>query len=238
MVWKIGEIVERTGLTARALHFYEEQALIGPIARNEVGHRLYNQTDLLQIQQVKTLRQLGVPLSDMPELLTDANQLVPQLKHQLSQLQQQQHDIKSIVDKITKLVEMLESRKPLEDDLNEILFQTLESMTMYEKYFNQSDIDVMHNREHSTEHNESMESVWNEWVGKMETALATGADPNSNQVQELMSHWNEMVEQLTENDESKLKAFNDLLHNEPQARKDHGISDALFEYMARASTGH
>ncbi len=238
MVWKIGEVIGRTGLTARALHFYEEQGLIGPISRSAAGHRVYNQTDLLKLQQIRTLRLLGVSLADMPPLLNNASQLVPQLKQQLSKLHQQRQAIQSTEDKIAKLVDILEARPLPSDDLDEVLFQTLESMTMYEKYFNQSEIDAMHNHEHSTDSNESSEVVWNSWVSKMQSALSSGADPMSSEVQELMHHWNEMIAHLTENDDEKLKAFNDLLHNEPQAREDHGISDKLFEFMAKASGGH
>lgn len=238
MVWKIGEVIGRTGLTARALHFYEEQGLIGPISRSAAGHRLYNQSDLLRLQQIRTLRVLGVSLADMPPLLNDTGQLVPQLKQQLSKLNQQRQTIQSIEIKIAKLVDMLETRSIPQDDLDEILFQTLESMTMYDKYFNHSEIDAMHNREHVAGSNESFESAWNDWVSNMQSAHSNGADPKSKEVQGLMDHWNEMVIHLTENDDGKLKVFNDLLHNEPQARKDHGISDELFEFMAQASGGH
>jgi MerR family transcriptional regulator, thiopeptide resistance regulator len=238
VVWKIGEVIERTGLTARALHFYEEEGLIGPISRNEAGHRQYSQADLLRLQQIKTLRQLGVSLSDMPPLLNDTGQLVPQLKRQLSKLHQQRRTIQSIEDRVSKLVDMLETRSLPQDELDEILFQTLESMTMYDKYFNQSEIDAMHNREHGAGGNESFEAAWNNWVSKMQSAQSTGADPKSKEVQDLMHHWNEMITQLTDNDDKKLKAFNELLHNEPQARKDHGISDTLFDFMAQASGGH
>lgn len=238
MVWKIGEVIERTGFTARALHFYEEEGLIGLISRNAAGHRLYSQADLLRLQQIKTLRQLGVSLADMPPLLNDAGQLVPQLKRQLSKLHQQRQAIESIEDRVSKLVDILETRSLPQDELDEILFQTLESMTMYDKYFSQNDIDAMHNREHSAGSNKSFEAAWNDWVSRMQSAQSTGADPKSKEVQDLMHHWNEMITQLTDNDDEKLKSFNDLLHNEPQARKDHGISDTLFDFMAQASSGH
>ncbi|MEZ5535831.1 MAG: MerR family transcriptional regulator [Thiolinea sp.] len=238
MVWKIGEVVDRTGLTARALHFYEEQGLIGPVSRNTAGHRLYNQSDLLRLQQIRTLRQLGVSLSDMPPLLNDTGQLVPQLKQQLSKLKQQRQAIQSIESKIAKLVDMLEIRSISQHDLDEILFQTLESMTMYDKYFSQSEIDAIHNQEHVAGSNQSFGSVWSNWVSNMQSVQLSGADPKSEEVQDLMRHWDKMVTQLTENDDEKLKAFNNLLHNEPQARKDHGISDELFEFMAQASGGH
>ena len=68
--------------------------------------------------------------------------------------------------------------------------------------------------------------------------MQSGADPQSNKVQELMNHWSEMVHHLTGGDDKRLQAFNDLMHNEPQARKDHGIDDDLFYFMSKAGSGH
>jgi MerR family transcriptional regulator, thiopeptide resistance regulator len=235
MAWKIGEVTDRTGLTTRALHFYEELGLIGPISRNAAGHRIYKQSDLLRLQQIRTLRQLGVSLADMPLLLSDAEQLVPQLKLQLSKLHLQRDAIQRTEVTLVRLIEKLERRSLPQDELDEILFQTLECMTMYENYFNQNEINAMHKKAHSAGSNESIEDVWGQWVEKMQSFVSSGLDPQSKEVQELMRHWDEMVNQLVSNDDKKLKDFNDLFHNEPQARKDHGISDELFEFMAKAS---
>lgn len=238
MAWKIGEVVKRTGLTARALHFYEEQDLIGPISRNLAGHRIYIQSDLLRLQRIRSLRHLGVPLADIAPLLSDSNQLVPQLREQLNRLHQERNAIQSLEDRVSKLINELETQSTSSDGLDEILFQTLESMTMYEKYFDQAKIDEMHSHGQDEGGKVSTEAAWNQWVESMDSAFRSGADPKSNEAQELMRHWNDMVADLTGNDKDQLKSFNDLLHNEPQARKDHGISDDLFEYMAKVSGGH
>ena len=122
--------------------------------------------------------------------------------------------------------------------MDEVLFQTMETMMMYEKYFKQNDIDKMHDHGHDAKGELDTEEAWNQWVESMKTELQSGANPQSNKVQELMSHWNEMVHHLTGNDDKRLQAFNDLMHNEPQARMDHGIDDALFGFMSKASGGY
>ncbi len=239
MVWKIGEIINRTGLTARSLHFYEEQGLIGPIARNRAGHRIYNQSDLLRLQQIRSLRQLGISIANMPPLLSDSSQLVPCLRDQLTQLQQQRKAMQRLEESLSRLLNQLENQTASEDRLDEMLFQTLETMTMYEKYFEQSKIDAMHNAQHDdNDSKSSMQDAWSQWVEAMESMYQSGTDPASDQVQQLMQHWNEMVAHLTENNKDQLQTFNNLFHNEPKARRDHGISDELFEYMAKATAGH
>src|SRR5918995_928500 len=38
--WKVGELAERTGLSVRALHYYEEIGLLSPSRRTGSGYRL------------------------------------------------------------------------------------------------------------------------------------------------------------------------------------------------------
>ncbi len=59
---KIGEIAAATGMTVRALRYYEEIGLIAPTARSGAGHRLYGADALEQLYRISFLRQLGLPL--------------------------------------------------------------------------------------------------------------------------------------------------------------------------------
>ena len=63
--WKVGELTRRTGLSARALHHYEEVGLLVPSGRTEGhGDRLYSEADVLRLQQVVSLRSLGFSLGE------------------------------------------------------------------------------------------------------------------------------------------------------------------------------
>ncbi|XSZ47326.1 hypothetical protein ACP8HZ_00355 [Francisella noatunensis] len=53
-----------------------------------------------------------------------------------------------------------------------------------------------------------------------------------------MEYWNQIINHINENDSEKVKAFNELIHNEPQARLDHGITAEMFEYMSKALNNH
>jgi MerR family transcriptional regulator, thiopeptide resistance regulator len=48
----IAEVVRRTGLTSRALRFYEARGLVKPL-RTDSGRRLYGAGELEQIAQVQ-----------------------------------------------------------------------------------------------------------------------------------------------------------------------------------------
>src|SRR5919107_2876078 len=70
-VWKVGELARRTGLSVRTLHHYDEIGLLRPSHRTASGHRLYSAADVVRLQQIKSLRQLGFSLDEVGDCLRD-----------------------------------------------------------------------------------------------------------------------------------------------------------------------
>jgi DNA-binding transcriptional MerR regulator len=69
-LYQIGEVCQRTGLTQRALHYYDEIGLLVPSERLNGGQRLYSAADLERIERIKSLKQaLGLSLSEIKRLL-------------------------------------------------------------------------------------------------------------------------------------------------------------------------
>ncbi len=66
---KIGAVAELTGLSVKAIRFYESSGFIPPAARSESGYRLYNQQDVRRLRLVRGMRALGVPLDEIRPLL-------------------------------------------------------------------------------------------------------------------------------------------------------------------------
>jgi MerR family transcriptional regulator, repressor of the yfmOP operon len=68
--YQIGEVAERTGVTQRALRFYEEKGLLQPPERMEGGFRRYSDDDIVRIEFVKKLQDLlGFTLSEIKEMV-------------------------------------------------------------------------------------------------------------------------------------------------------------------------
>lgn len=68
----IGEVGERTGLTERALRFYEEQGLINP-RRTQGGRRIYGTAELTTLHHITILKRAGFSLSHIKQLLDTAS---------------------------------------------------------------------------------------------------------------------------------------------------------------------
>ncbi|MBF2016646.1 MAG: MerR family transcriptional regulator [Rivularia sp. T60_A2020_040] len=56
---KIGKLAKQTGISVRTLHYYDEIGLLSPSGRTEADYRLYAEADIVRLQQIISLRQLG-----------------------------------------------------------------------------------------------------------------------------------------------------------------------------------
>jgi DNA-binding transcriptional MerR regulator len=67
--WKGGERAKLTGLTVRALRFYDSIGLFSPSSQTDSGHRLYNEADLSRLQQILSLKELGLSLDEVKSVM-------------------------------------------------------------------------------------------------------------------------------------------------------------------------
>ncbi len=68
----IRDVVKRTGLTSRALRFYEARGLLKPL-RTYSGRRLYGRGELERIQQILALKRAGLSLAQIGKLTARGN---------------------------------------------------------------------------------------------------------------------------------------------------------------------
>jgi DNA-binding transcriptional MerR regulator len=70
--YTVGSAAELTGLSVRTLRYYDEIGLARPSSRSAGGYRLYTEADLAVLQRVAFYRALGLEISDIAEILGDA----------------------------------------------------------------------------------------------------------------------------------------------------------------------
>ncbi len=69
---RIHEVAAETGLTPRAIRYYEELGLLAPAARSEGDYRLYDEEDLERLRFIRGLRDdAGFSLAEIGRLLED-----------------------------------------------------------------------------------------------------------------------------------------------------------------------
>lgn len=89
----IREVVRRTGLTSRALRFYEAKGLLRPVRTHRDG-RYYGAAELERIEQILALKRAGLTLSQIGILLANqAPDLNSLIEGQLEALAERQAEI-------------------------------------------------------------------------------------------------------------------------------------------------
>jgi DNA-binding transcriptional MerR regulator len=80
MSWSIVEVARLSGLTSRTLRHYDEIGLLPAAFVAANGYRHYEQADLLRLQQIRVLRELGVGLSEIAGILDEQTDRVEALR--------------------------------------------------------------------------------------------------------------------------------------------------------------
>ncbi|MGZ4675062.1 MAG: MerR family transcriptional regulator [Acidimicrobiia bacterium] len=132
-VRKIGEIAEATGMTVRALHYYEEIGLLTPTARTDAGHRLYGPDAVERLYRIALLRQVGLPLDGIrASLANDGASLRALMTAHLATIDARIAAEQRLRGRLVTLVGTLESNEDTTGDL----LSVLEDMTMLEPTVN------------------------------------------------------------------------------------------------------
>ncbi|WP_159566462.1 Cu(I)-responsive transcriptional regulator [Budvicia diplopodorum] len=65
----ISQVAEKTGLTSKAIRFYEQKGLISPPSRSQNGYRTYNPRNIEELTLLRQARLVGFTLEECKELL-------------------------------------------------------------------------------------------------------------------------------------------------------------------------
>ncbi|HLG51948.1 MAG: MerR family transcriptional regulator [Chloroflexi bacterium] len=80
----IGVVARETGLTPRAIRYYEEMGLLRPAVRVKGADRLFDASDIQRLHEIKRLREvIGFSLAEIRELL-ETDDLRAQLRDQFA----------------------------------------------------------------------------------------------------------------------------------------------------------
>lgn len=65
----ISDVAKKTGLTSKAIRFYEEKGVVTPPLRSENGYRSYSVRHLDELNLLRQARQVGFTLDECRELV-------------------------------------------------------------------------------------------------------------------------------------------------------------------------
>lgn len=93
---KIKDVEIKVGITKANIRFYEKEGLISPERNDENNYREYSERDVEQLERVKVLRVLGVPICDIRELQKGTITLDTVMTHRLKTIQDEEKNLEAV----------------------------------------------------------------------------------------------------------------------------------------------
>ena len=86
---KIKDVEKQVGISKANIRFYEEEGLIHPARNQENNYREYSEADVEQLQEIKKLRLIGIPVQEIKEIYEDRLTLQEALSRRLDEIEKE-----------------------------------------------------------------------------------------------------------------------------------------------------
>ena len=243
-MFKVSEFAERAGVTVRTLHHYDRLGLLKPSGRTEAGYRLYADQDFARLQQIVTLKFIGLPLKDIKALI-DRNKLgiAGTLRLQRELLSGKLRQVEAAIHAIDAAERsMVSNGEPDWTALKKIIevldMQANNDKTWMKQYYSddaQAKIAELGKR-WTPEMQIKVQQDWKDLISEVETAISDGVEPVNARAQALAQRWSELVKSFTGGDPEIQKGVNSLYADQSNwpSTFQKPFSDQVWEYIKKA----
>ncbi|HEY9133706.1 MAG TPA: MerR family transcriptional regulator [Dyella sp.] len=227
MLLSVGELAKRCGLTVRTLHHYDAIGLLVPSSRSDAGYRLYGRQDIERLHRIQALRRLGLSLADIGTALSGSDMpLTEVIDRQLAQIECELTQAQRLKRQLIALREQLVTGQS--PDLAHWL-DTLELMTMYEKYFSPEELQRFPMLTQA-----DSQAEWVAMVGMIQSLVDRGTPPDAHEAQILALRWMTMLGRDTGGNADFLNRLDKMYTQEPALQALSRITPEVHRFVRRA----
>jgi DNA-binding transcriptional MerR regulator len=232
---RVGTLARRAGLSVRTLHYYDEIGLLAPRAHSEAGHRLYGADDIVRLQQILSLRQLGFSLDEIRAFLDDPDcSPLGVVELHLSRLREEIALQQQLRRQLEALAVHLQTAEEVSVDA---FIQTIEAIRMYEKYYTPEQMKQLEERREQLGDAaiQKGQQDWADLYAQVRVEMEKGTDPTSEPVLRLARQAHALIRGFTGGDPGIEKSLRTMYEQEgPRAASRGMIDPAVAAYFAPA----
>ncbi|MFC4603916.1 MerR family transcriptional regulator [Rhodococcus kronopolitis] len=118
MSWSIADVARMSGVTARTLRHYDDIGLLEPAYVGTNGYRYYEDGQLLRLQQILVLRELGLGLAEIAEAVESEPDTLAALKRQHVRLLGERNRLARMADTVARTIAELEGKTDMAVEIN------------------------------------------------------------------------------------------------------------------------
>lgn len=235
-MYSIGQLSKKTSVTIRTLDYYDEIKLLKPSSSTEGGHRLYDENDVLRLQQILALKYMGFSLEQIKEKLDEPETTWEQsFGQQLDMVKQQQKQLQILEQALNGVLHSIqfeeEIKWPLVFEIIQ-LFQRDKDVVkhLYDGYLNEKDQKTIMDLQ--AERNKDDIQEWTHIIRDVRSVL--NEDPGSEKVQRLAKQWMEKVHDMFgDNHVLKEKMWNVIRDHSGEVAF-YPMDEEIVQFMERA----
>ena len=233
--WKVGELAKRTGLTVRALHHYDHKGLVSPSGTSESGHRHYAQEDIVKLQQVISLKQLGFTLEEIKKLM-DSGDYDPAevLRLQMERLRETIRHQERLYDRLASLHDSIRRQQQV---TAEQFMKTIEVMNVNPNDYFTEEQWARLKKQGETLGPDKVREVEKEWAGliaEVRGKMESGVPAGDGEVVKLAARWKGLMDLFSGGDDELVKAAERFHADHPGNNLQYGMDGELYQYITRA----
>jgi len=117
MAYTVKQLAVMSGVTVRTLHFYDEMALLKPAYTKANGYRMYEEPQLLMLQQILFYRELGFELKRINEILSQREfEKIAALKSHRQVLERNFTRTRTLIETIDKTISHLKGARKMKSE--------------------------------------------------------------------------------------------------------------------------
>lgn len=213
---KVSDFAAKAGVTVRTLHYYDRLGLLRPSGRTVSGYRLYGDRDLARLQQITTLKFIGVPLKQIKTLLDRSNlDLQSTLCLQKRLLAEKRNQIDVAIHAIDVVLQSAKAAGTADWQGLKKIIEVMEMQSNSEwtkKYYSpEAQAKIAEKAKTWTpELQARISQQWKDLIEEIEAAIAKGEDPARPQAQALARRWSDLIKEFTGGDPEIQKGVNKL----------------------------
>ncbi|MBJ7995107.1 MerR family transcriptional regulator [Bacillus mycoides] len=240
-VISIQELTKETGVTVRTLRYYDQIDLLKPSGKTEGGHRLYSEADVIRLQQILFLKEMGFSLKEITNMLVKGElNLKDSLEKQLRFVQEEQKKF----NRMERVLQAVVYSVDVEGELDwKIMFELIQLSKQsprireifQNEIFSKEEQDLLRNLPNMSEKDPNV-LEWVDLLKQFRNFMKEGKGASSDEVQEAISRLMRKCLEMANGDE----AFLDKLWEVRKSKEDshkmsmYPIEEELLVYMDEA----
>ncbi len=233
-LWKVGDLATHTGLSVRTLHYYEEIGILVPSYRTTGDHRLYTKNDITRLQQIVSLKQMGMPLDTIKMMLEQPTYSpIMTLQMQMQRMGEQLQKHQELLERLKGLMRFLKSHT---DITAEEFLRVIALMNEMEAQYTDEEKAELQQRAQALGDDgmRKAEQQWRDLIAAVQTHRDKGTDPKDPAMRNLAKQWMELVKAFSGGNPQIEAKLQKMYEEHPDTTRHFGYDPALFAYVQKA----